>query len=67
MAPGLGPKNSATGTEKIFRALHECFFEWQSRCQVPSYYNRCVQQVRMDHATENENREGHHGSVRVYR
>ena len=21
MAPGLGPKNSATGTEKIFRAL----------------------------------------------
>ena len=26
MAPGSGPKNSATGTEKIFRALIKCVF-----------------------------------------
>ena len=42
MAPGLGPKNSATGTEKIFRALKKAC-QQASECVATSVGRACPQ------------------------
>ena len=57
-------KVNVKGVDQVcWFSRHECFFRWQSRCQVSSHHHRRLQQVCMDHAIEIQDRERYYEGI----